>query len=199
MTRIVLIATAAVAWFGNDGVRFGTGFRGAGIAPRSWPARRPSLRTKPRPRQQFRSLDEEVQDLKKEVLGSQPGLVPPRGRTAVSGQLTGRILHFHGRRRVFCARFRPSSRSTAKMSQTTVYRPGGRCTRAWRCSPLAHGEPEGRDHEVIAVFTGKGPHWRDYRRGATLTLNKGIGAKYVELEITDRVQKQQPEFEIKEC
>ncbi len=54
------------------------------------------------------------------------------------------------------------------------------------------------DHELIAVFTGKGPHWRDYRRGATLTLNKGIGAKYVELEITDRVQKQQPEFAVKE-
>ena len=54
------------------------------------------------------------------------------------------------------------------------------------------------DHEVVAVFTGKGPHIRDYRRGATLSFNKGIGAKYVELEITDRVKKQQPEFVIKE-
>jgi hypothetical protein len=54
------------------------------------------------------------------------------------------------------------------------------------------------DHEVVAVFIGKGPHVRDYRRGATLNFNKGIGAKYVELEITDRVKKQQPEFVIKE-
>ena len=54
------------------------------------------------------------------------------------------------------------------------------------------------DHELIAVFTGAGPHTRDYRRGATLTFNKGIGAKYLELEITDRVKKQQPEFVIKE-
>jgi hypothetical protein len=54
------------------------------------------------------------------------------------------------------------------------------------------------DHELIAVFTGKGPHTRNYRRGATVTLNKGIGAKYVELQITDRVRKQQPEFEIRE-
>ncbi|MGI9264346.1 MAG: AraC family transcriptional regulator [Gammaproteobacteria bacterium] len=54
------------------------------------------------------------------------------------------------------------------------------------------------DHEMIAVFTGKGPHNRDYRRGATMNFNKGIGAKYLELEITDRVSKQQPEFEIKE-
>ena len=54
------------------------------------------------------------------------------------------------------------------------------------------------DHEIVAVFTGKGPHVRDYRRGATVNLSKGIGAKYVELEITDKVQKQQPEFEVRE-
>ena len=57
---------------------------------------------------------------------------------------------------------------------------------------------ENGDHEMIAFFTGKGPHTRDYRRGATMSFNKGIGAKYLELEITDRVTKQQPEFEIKE-
>ena len=54
------------------------------------------------------------------------------------------------------------------------------------------------DHELVAIFTGKGPNVRDYRRGATLNFDKGIGAKYVELEITDRVRKQQPEFVIKE-
>lgn len=54
------------------------------------------------------------------------------------------------------------------------------------------------DHELVAVFTGKGPSVRDYRRGATMSFNKGIGAKYVELEITDRIKKQQPEFVIKE-
>ena len=54
------------------------------------------------------------------------------------------------------------------------------------------------DHELVAVFTGKGPNVRNYRRGATMNFSKGIGAKYVELEITDRVTKQQPEFVIKE-
>jgi len=54
------------------------------------------------------------------------------------------------------------------------------------------------DHELVAVFTGEGPHVRDYRRGATISIEKGIGAKYVELEITDRVRKQQPEFVIQE-
>jgi hypothetical protein len=53
-------------------------------------------------------------------------------------------------------------------------------------------------HELIAVFTGKGPNGREYRRGATMTIDKGIGAKYVELGITDRVSKQQPEFVIKD-
>lgn len=54
------------------------------------------------------------------------------------------------------------------------------------------------DHELVAVFTGKGPHTRDYRRGATLNFDKGIGAKYLELRITDRASKQQPEFDIRE-
>lgn len=54
------------------------------------------------------------------------------------------------------------------------------------------------DHELVAVFTGKGPHGRDYRRGATLNFDKGLGAKYMELAITDRVSKQQPEFDISE-
>ena len=54
------------------------------------------------------------------------------------------------------------------------------------------------NHELIAVFTGKGPQTRAYRRAATMTFGKGIGAKYLELEITDRVKKQQPEFVIKE-
>ncbi len=54
------------------------------------------------------------------------------------------------------------------------------------------------DHELIAIFTGEGPHTREYRRGATVTIAKGIGAKYLELEITDRVRKLQPEFVIKE-
>ena len=54
------------------------------------------------------------------------------------------------------------------------------------------------EHELVAVFTGEGPNVRDYRRGATINIDKGIGAKYVELEITDKVSKQQPEFVIKE-
>lgn len=53
-------------------------------------------------------------------------------------------------------------------------------------------------HELTAVFTGQGPHGRDYRRGATLKIEKGVGAKFVELRITDRDSKQQPEFFVRE-
>jgi len=54
------------------------------------------------------------------------------------------------------------------------------------------------EHELVAFFTGKGPHERDYRRGATIKFEKGVGAKYVELKISDRQNQQQPEFIIKE-
>lgn len=54
------------------------------------------------------------------------------------------------------------------------------------------------DHELVALFNGKGPNARDYRRGATLSFKKSIGAKYLELKITDRQRKAQPEFEIKD-
>lgn len=53
-------------------------------------------------------------------------------------------------------------------------------------------------HEMTAFFTGKGPHQRDYTRGATMRIDKGVGAKYVELKISDRARQMQPEFVVKE-
>lgn len=53
-------------------------------------------------------------------------------------------------------------------------------------------------HVVTAFFTGKGPHDRDYRTGATIQVEKGVGAKYLELKISDRQQKLQPEFIVKQ-
>lgn len=53
-------------------------------------------------------------------------------------------------------------------------------------------------HELVAFFTGKGPVERNYRRGATLNFDKGVGAKYLELKISDKVVKHQPEFLIKD-
>jgi hypothetical protein len=60
------------------------------------------------------------------------------------------------------------------------------------------GNLKAGEHELIALFTGQGPNARDYRRGATIKLEKGVGAKYIELKISDRAAKAQPEFVVKE-
>jgi hypothetical protein len=54
------------------------------------------------------------------------------------------------------------------------------------------------EHQLVAFFSGKGPNQRDYKRGANLKFEKGVGAKYLELKITDRQRKAQPEFAIKD-
>lgn len=54
------------------------------------------------------------------------------------------------------------------------------------------------EHELVARFTGKGPHGRDYRRGTTYEFEKSLGTKYVELQISDGERKQQPEFVARE-
>ena len=53
-------------------------------------------------------------------------------------------------------------------------------------------------HELVAVFTGKGPRWRDYRRGTTLKFDKGTDPKYIELQIRDETRGLQPDFRVKE-
>ncbi|MEM7502646.1 MAG: AraC family transcriptional regulator [Pseudomonadota bacterium] len=149
-------------------------------------------------REQFRSLDEEVQDLKKEVLDlnrdlfllEEELLFPANSQVAFFismdvGEyfaLDSVNLKIDGKE---VTNYLYTDREVDALVRGGVHR--------LHLENLKVG-----DHELVAVFTGKGPHWRDYRRGATLTLNKGIGAKYVELEITDRVQKQQPEFDVKE-
>jgi hypothetical protein len=60
------------------------------------------------------------------------------------------------------------------------------------------GNLKAGQHELIAYFTGKGPHERDYRRGTTLKFDKAIGAKYIELKISDRAASLQPEFVVRE-
>jgi hypothetical protein len=52
-------------------------------------------------------------------------------------------------------------------------------------------------HEVVAFFTGKGPHFRDYKRAATIKFEKGADPSYIELRIVDSTAKLQPEFDVK--
>lgn len=54
------------------------------------------------------------------------------------------------------------------------------------------------EHEIVAFFTGTGPKGRDYRRGANIKIEKGLGPKFVELKIVDHTGSQQPDFEIRD-
>jgi len=149
-------------------------------------------------RSEFRSLDEDVQSLKKEVLDlnrdlfllEEELLFPANSQVAFFVSLDiGEYfdldainLKIDGKN---VANYLYTEREVGALHRGGVHR--------MHMENLKVG-----DHELVAVFTGKGPNVRDYRRGATMNFSKGIGAKYVELEITDRVTKQQPEFVIKE-
>ncbi len=149
-------------------------------------------------RNEFRNLDQDVQTLKKEVLDlnrdlfllEEELLFPANSQVAFFismdvgeyFELDSVQLKIDGKE---VANYLYTAREADALIRGGVHRV--------HMANLKTGE-----HELIAIFTGKGPHVRDYRRGATVTFDKGIGAKYLELEITDRVKKQQPEFEIKE-
>lgn len=151
-----------------------------------------------RERARFRSLDEEVQSLKKEVLDlnrdlfllEEELLFPANSQVAFFismdvGEyfaLDSVNLKIDGKE--------VSNYLYTQREVDSLFRGG---VQRLHMANLKVG-----DHELVAVFTGEGPHVRDYRRGATINIEKGIGAKYVELAITDKVSKQQPEFVIKE-
>ena len=149
-------------------------------------------------RDEFRSLDSDVQSLKKEVLDlnrdlfllEEELLFPANSQVAffVSMdvgeyfELDSVSIKIDGKE---VANYLYTAREADALVRGGVHRV--------HMANLKTGE-----HEIIAIFTGKGPHVRDYRRGATTVIDKGIGAKYLELEITDRIKKQLPEFRIQE-
>ncbi len=147
---------------------------------------------------QFRQLDQDVQSLKKEVLDlnrdlfllEEELLFPANSQVAFFismdvgeyFKLDSVSLKIDGKE---VANYLYTDREAGSLLQGGVHR-------------VHMANLKAGDHELVAIFTGQGPHSREYRRGATMNFSKGIGAKYVELEITDRVKKQQPEFVIKE-
>ena len=63
---------------------------------------------------------------------------------------------------------------------------------------LYMGNVKNGEHEIVAVFTGRDPNGRDFRRAAKLVFNKGAEAKYLELAINDSPKTLQTEFAINE-
>src|SRR5579875_3408629 len=60
------------------------------------------------------------------------------------------------------------------------------------------GNLKAGSHELVAFLNGKGSNNRYYRRAASLRFEKGLGAKYLELKVTDHQHAQEPEFETKD-
>jgi hypothetical protein len=147
---------------------------------------------------EFRTLDEETQDLKKQVLDlnrdlfllEEELLFPSNTQTAVFVSMD--VGEFFGLDSVELkidnkdvANYLYTEREAQALLKGGVQR-------------LFIGNLKAGEHELVAVFTGQGPHTRDYRRAASLVFEKGIGPKYIELTISDREVKQQPEFVVKE-
>lgn len=60
------------------------------------------------------------------------------------------------------------------------------------------GNLKAGEHEIVAVFTGRGPKGRDFRRATAYSFEKGSDAKYIELKIKDSEKLKQPDFSIKD-
>lgn len=150
------------------------------------------------PGEDFKSLDQEVQALKKEVLDlnrelfvlEEDLLFPANTQVAVFVSMD--VGEFFALDSVTLkldnkevANYLYTEREAQALLKGGVHR-------------VFIGNLKAGDHELLALFTGQGPHVRDYRRGATIKITKGVGAKYVELKISDRASKAQPEFVVKE-
>ena len=146
----------------------------------------------------FKSLDQEVQSLKKEVLDlnrelfvlEEELLFPANPQVAVFVSMD--VGEFFALDSVTLkldnkevANYLYTEREAQALLKGGVHR-------------VYIGNLKAGEHELLALFTGQGPNQRDYRRGATIKLEKGVGAKYLELKISDRAAKAQPEFIVKQ-
>ena len=150
------------------------------------------------PAESFKSLDQEVQALKKEVLDlnrelfvlEEELLFPANTQVAVFVSMD--VGEFFALDSVTIkldnkevANYLYTPREAEALLKGGVHR-------------VYIGNLKAGEHELIALFTGQGPNVRDYRRGATVRLEKGVGAKYIELKISDRAARAQPEFVVKQ-
>lgn len=150
------------------------------------------------PSGEFKSLDQDVQDLKKQVLDlnrelfvlEEELLFPANTQVAVFVSMD--VGEFFALDSVTIkldnkevANYLYTERESQALLKGGVHR-------------VFIGNLKAGQHELLALFTGQGPHARDYKRGATIKLDKGVGAKYLELKISDRAVKAQPEFIVKE-
>ena len=131
---------------------------------RQYPSSRRAPTKAPRQRSEFRTLDEDVQDLKKQVLDlnrdlfllEEELLFPSNTQTAVFISMD--VGEFFGLDSVELkiddkdvANYLYTEREADALLKGGVQR-------------LFIGNLKAGEHELVAVFTGEGPHTRDYRR-----------------------------------
>jgi len=59
---------------------------------------------------------------------------------------------------------------------------------------LYTGNVKSGDHQLVAIFTGKGPQEKDYKRAETIPFVKETGATFIKIIVRDSAEKEQPEF-----
>jgi hypothetical protein len=170
----------------------------AAAVPQFSPVGGSAARTAPQGGQEFRTLDEEVQDLKKLAVDlnrdlfllEEELLFPANTQVAIFVSMD--VGEFFGLDSVEIkldkkdvTNYLYTAREVDALIRGGVQR-------------VHIGNIKAGEHELVAVFTGEGTHARDYRRGTSLVFEKGIGPKYIELTISDRENKLQPEFVVKE-
>ena len=153
--------------------------------------------TPPAAADDFKSLDEEVQSLKKEVLDlnrelfvlEEELLFPANTQVAVFVSMDVGQMFELGSVQVKLDDKVVANYLYTPLEVKALHRGG--------VQRVFLGNLKAGEHQIVAVFTGGGPHFRDYKRGATVKFDKSTDPKYIELQIKDNTGKLQPEFEVK--
>jgi len=144
-----------------------------------------------------RSLDEQVQDLKKDVVDlnrdlfvlEEELLFPANTQVAVFVSMDVGLLFDLDSVQI---------KLDDKLVSTYLYTPlEVQALHRGGVQRVYLGDLRAGSHEIVAFFTGKGPHDRDYKRATTIKFDKTTEPKYIELQIKDVQQKLQPEFDVK--
>ncbi len=149
------------------------------------------------PSNELRSLDSQIQSLKKEVLDlnrdlfllEEELLFPSNTQVSVFLSLdTGKLFQLDS------VQIRLDDKIVANHLYTKreieALKRGG-------VQRIYTGNLPSGKHEIVAYYTGIGPNNRTYKQGSTTIIDKSSSAQYIELKISDDSVKQQPAFEVK--
>lgn len=144
------------------------------------------------------SLDEQIQDLKKEVLKLNRNLFLLQEELLFPGNSQFSVFLS-----LDIGKFFKLDSVTLKINDKTVanhlYTERElEALRRGAVQRLYLGNIKSGQHELVALFTGVGPDGRDNQRATSLNFDKGVEPKFLELKIVDQSSNNQAVFEVKE-